>query len=389
MRSFQDPGAAKAGRPCRSDFLEDRLRAFRAEELANRSRPSTSLVAIDLISRLLPAVAGYVGMAVLPFPKNLPAVVIFAIATVSLLGSWFHDAVHGSAHVPGVVAALMERIGSAPVGFSPKWWAYKHVRLHHRYVSNPELDPDIQFGYLGRVSRSQPWRAPHSTQHVHMWFLLPLATLNMIKPSEPWLMRRFGGRAGFGAPPPVWVFLVDKYVPCALVWLPVFLSQSWWGAAGTFLSFHLVAGTLVSFITQVQHNTLLADDGDDFSMRWPLCEQVLRTTDVGVAQGVWWWICGGANFHVAHHLAPSLSFLELPSVSTRLRFNLREVGVELPVHKNMFSAIASHAALIRTLARRPQPEGRRMWSERQRPESLFGGPRVAPTEHSRVSKGRA
>jgi fatty acid desaturase len=300
----------------------------------------------------VPIIAGYIGTLLLEFPRNIPAIVVFAVATVSMLGSWFHDAVHKNINASRTVVELLARIGSSPVGFSPRWWDYKHVRLHHRYVSNPEFDPDIQFGYFARVSKAQPWRHPHAAQHIYLWMFLPFATLNMLKPSEVWAVRRYRNYKGFGLPPSGLFFLVDKYPPLAVVWLPVFIHQGIRTGLLCFLIFQLLAGTLVSVITQVQHNTALSDDSDDYSMRWPLCEQLARTTDVGTTKGLWWWLCGGTNFHVAHHLIPSLTFLELPAVTTRLRIELERSGIQYPLHGRLRTALASHALLLKNLASR-------------------------------------
>ncbi|MEU1588215.1 fatty acid desaturase [Micromonospora sp. NPDC005710] len=338
------------------DFLEARLRKFRAGELARRQRPARRRMLLDACSRVLPQIVGYAGCLVLPFPYNLLAVTLFALATVSLLGSWFHDSVHRSTCTPRLVAVVLQRLGSSPVGFSPTWWVYKHVRLHHRYPGDPELDPDIQFGSFGRVTPEQKWRVLHSSQHIHMWFLLPFATLNMLKPTEPWLNRRYAQRYGSRATTAGWQFLVDKYCPTIVVWAPVFLVRSFGSAISLFVTFHLVAGTLVSLITQVQHNTRLSVvDDNSWSGRWPLCNQLVRTSDVGTRRGLWWWLCGGVNFHVVHHLAPSLSFLELPSATRRLRAELNDVGLEVPTHKGMLAAIRSHASLIHALSRPERP----------------------------------
>jgi linoleoyl-CoA desaturase len=337
----------------RREFLESRLRQFRSQELANRRLPSRSVIASDLAARLLPMTLGYAAMIIVRFPYNLLAVLVFAITTVSMLGSWFHDAVHGNIRASGFMTELLARIGSAPVGFSPRWWLYKHVRLHHKYVGNPEFDPDIQFGYLGRVSFAQEWHRLHSTQFIHMWILLPFATINMMKPSELWAIRRLRKYKGIGRPPFGWVFLIDKYPPLVITWLPVLLVQDFSSFVVTFLVFQLIAGTLTSLVTQVQHNTLLADRSTNYSMRWPLSDQLARTTDVGKARSAWWWLCGGTNFHIAHHIMPTLSFLELPGVTGRLRNELADLGVPYQSHDTVRAALRSHALLIRELSRRP------------------------------------
>jgi linoleoyl-CoA desaturase len=339
--------------PRRCAVLETTLRQFRARELANRQVPGRLATLIDVWSRLIPLFVGYLLTLFLPFPENIAAVSLFAVADVAMLGSWFHDSVHVSVKARTAKVKLLGRIGSAPVGFSPRWWFYKHVKMHHRYVNNPEFDPDIQFGYLARLSGSQRWHALHSTQHIHMWPLLPFATINMLKPNEIWGVQRLKLHKGIGTLPPTWVFLLDKYAPLTIAWIPVLYFQGPRHGAICFLVFQLIAGTLVSIITQVQHNTALADDSDDYSTRWPLCEQLARTTDVGVGRGMWWWLSGGTNFHVAHHIIPTLSFLELPAVTARLRAELSSIGIPFPVHENIGAAIKSHVILLRRLGRRP------------------------------------
>ena len=318
--------------------------------------PGRGMIVADLAPRLAVFIGGYVAMLALPWPYDLLGVLPFSIATVSLLGSWFHDGVHrtvaGSAR--GITA--MRQLAAAPVGFSPRWWYHKHVRLHHRYPGDPTFDPDIQFGYLGRVTPAQPWRPLHSTQHLTMWLFMPLVTLNMLKPQELWLARRYARKLGYRIDTPGWVFLIDKYLPTAIMWTPVFLTHRLSAALFTFLAFHAITGVLSSIVTQVQHNTTPTVRYGPQSDRHPMCEQLLRSSDVGSAHGIWWWLCGGVNLHVAHHLAPTLSFLELPAVTARLRAELRAAGLDVPTHRHIAAAVASHARLIKSLSRQSPEE---------------------------------
>jgi linoleoyl-CoA desaturase len=332
-----------------SEGLERRLRRFRARELARRDKPTAGQMWIDGIARLVPMLAGYFGIVLLAYPFDMIAATVFALATISILGSWFHDGVHRNIRHP--LAMLLKHSGAAPVGFSGRWWALKHLRLHHRYPGNPVFDPDIQFTYVARVTSAQPWRPRHGTQHLHMWLLYPLATLNMLKPGEPRIARKYAALISLQNMTPGWLLLVDKYVPFALVWVPLFSTHSGLGVLRLFLTFQFVAGTLTSLITQVQHNTALSNSSVDCPDRFQLCAQLLRTTDVGSTRGLWWWLCGGVNFHAAHHLAPTLTFFELPAVTARLRAELYEAGMELPTHRGLWAAIRSHGALLRNLSR--------------------------------------
>jgi linoleoyl-CoA desaturase len=335
--------------------VEALLREFRRAEMRNRQRPTTAAYFTDAASRLVLLVIGYLGSLVLPLWLALPACALMAISTVSLIGSYFHDGVHQGRRASLSVAGVLKRIAAAPVALSPRWWEYKHLRLHHVRPGDPLFDPDIQFGVVGRVSAAQAWRPMHRTQHLHMWLLVPLATLNMLRPTELWTTVRFRSQLGDFVPKPH-VFLVDRYPAMMLFWLPVFLVRPMPEALASFVVFHLVAGTLVSLTTQVQHNTDLVQPLDATDFRTPLVEQVFRSSDVP-SRGLWWWISGGTNYHALHHLVPALSFLELPGATERLRAVLRDQGYDVPTHSSLRCAVRAHGRLVRSLSR-PVPNVR-------------------------------
>lgn len=346
--------------PSVSPVSPDRLlRVFRQAELSRRVRPPTFRYAADFAVRVALMCAGYalvLGFSGSPLGQFsrlgwLGGIALFALASVSLVGSWFHDAVHGN--VRGgrwkVEAAL--RAGSAAIGLGPRWWFHKHVQLHHRYVGNPAFDPDIQFGYFGRVTAEQPWHPFHRAQHFYMWLLLPFSTLSMLKPSELWttrqeIVRRVVGprRRGWA-----WFLLADKYVPHAVLWIPVFLVLPTRRALLTYLLFHLVSGTFVSLITQVQHNTDLAEYGPSVDGTESLSAQLSRSTDVG-GRGFWYWLSGGTTYHCVHHIAPTLTFPELPAATERLVALLAGTDMAVRTHPSMWAAVKSHGRLIRTLS---------------------------------------
>lgn len=331
--------------------VERLLRAFRTAELTRRTAPTTRRLVVDVLSRTVPLALGYLGMMRLDRYSAVAAAVVFAVANVSMLGSWFHDGVHGCAPGPRLLSRPLMRVAAAPAGFGPLWWQYKHVRLHHRYPGDPQFDPDIQFGVLGRVSRAQRRRRLHATQHVHMWLLLPFTTLAMLKPVELWRTRTFGRLLGGQPMPRSSTFLVDRYLPMALVWAPLFVTRPGGQALSMFACFHVVVGTLVSLVTQVQHNTALTQSDDPLDWEFKFWEQIRRSSDITSRFGLWWWLTGGTNMHAAHHLIPTVSFLELPAVTRRLRVTLRSVNLDVPTHPGFLSALSSHARLIRTLSR--------------------------------------
>ncbi|MEU6848603.1 fatty acid desaturase [Actinacidiphila alni] len=289
----------------------------------------------------------------------LGGIVLFALASVSMVGSWFHDAVHGNVRGGRWKVEAVLRAGSAPLGLGPRWWFHKHVQLHHRYVGNPAFDPDIQFGVLGRVTAEQTWHPFHRAQHLYMWVLLPFSTLNMLKPGELWAGRKDVVRRAVGPRRKgwAWFLLADKYVPHAAVWTPVFVFLPPRRALLTFLLFHFVSGTLVSLITQVQHNTDLAEYGPSAGGTESLSAQLSRSTDVGGGRGFWYWLSGGTTYHCVHHIAPSLTFPELPAATARLTALLAGTGERVRTHPSMWAAVKSHGRLIRALSRPERTAG--------------------------------
>jgi linoleoyl-CoA desaturase len=338
-----------------SDDLERRLRNLRARELAHRRRPTSRRIWADALSRVVPMCIAYAVLLLAPYPWALIGAGAFAVMTISMLGSWFHDGVHRNVQHP--IATILRYAGAAPVGFSAQWWRLKHLRLHHRYPGDPTFDPDIQFAYVARVTSLQQWRPHHRTQHWHMWFLYPLSTLNILKPEELRVARRYATLIGMKNPPSRSLLMLDKYGPFTLVWAPPVAVHPGLEALWLFLTFQVITGVLTALVTQVQHNTALSNVTDDRAGQFPLCDQLLRTTDVGDSRGLWWWLCGGVNFHVVHHLAPTLTFLELPDVTARLRAELAGAGVPWPAHSGLWTAVRSHATLLRDLSR--QTPGRR------------------------------
>jgi linoleoyl-CoA desaturase len=311
---------------------------------------------IDLTTRITLMCIGYALCYVASPLGWCSGAVLLALTSTSMVGSWFHDAIHGNVRGGRWKVEAILRAGSAPIGLGPRWWFHKHVQLHHRYVGNPAFDPDIQFGRLGRVTPEQDWHPFHRRQYIYMWFLLPFATIGMLKPSELWttrqpLVRRVAGKRprGWG-----WLLLADKYIPHGIVWAPVFIVLPMRGALSVYLLFHLTAGFFVSLITQVQHNTDLAEHGPSSGGIESLSSQLNRSTDVGSGRGIWYWISGGTTYHSVHHVAPTLTFLELPAATERLNSLLKGSELKVRVHPNMWSAVKSHGRLVRALSVPPK-----------------------------------
>jgi len=275
---------------------------------------------------------------------------LLVLTVVSLLGAEFHDIVHLPVSQRRIADHILLLMSAAPVGVSPLWWSYKHVRLHHRFPSSPEFDPDIQFKWIGRVSPQQRFRPLHRWQHLYFWALLPFSTINMLKPGEPFQATRFSRATGISASFSARQVLVDKYFGFIVFWGAIVGATDVRWTAIVFIVFFLTTGLAVSLITQVQHNTMATIELSESVPSDSLLRQVMSSSDVGREHTPWWFLCGGVNIHAAHHLAPTVSHLRTPTLTHELEAVLAKHGLHLPHHGSMLAAVKSHYQLVKYLS---------------------------------------
>ena len=110
--------------------LERVLRRFRRDELLDRRVPSRAAVTADVTLRFVALTGTYLIVLVAPPVVAMAAAGAFAAASLSIVGSWFHEAVHGNLQRHKRLARVSRRLGAAPFGLSSRWWIDKHVRMH-------------------------------------------------------------------------------------------------------------------------------------------------------------------------------------------------------------------------------------------------------------------
>lgn len=266
----------------------------------------------------------------------------FAVVAVALIATLFHECVHRNLRVPHRAQNWIARVLAAPFGLSLAWWRIKHIRLHHPHVGTA-LDPDIQFTSVGRVRDQDPWRPIHRFQQVVLPMLWPLAAINMLR---PWEMRRVNPNGSF-------LTLVrsafEKYGLFTAFWGSLVVAAGPIPAGAMFLTVEVVAGTFGSLVVQLQHNTEASR-----RLRGPFPSnaalQVASTADTRSRLGIWWWLSGGTSRHVAHHLYPRLTYVQLP----RATRHLKTILPAWPEHAHVLAGVASHMRLMARLAR-PAP----------------------------------
>ncbi|MEO5679331.1 MAG: fatty acid desaturase, partial [Acidimicrobiales bacterium] len=123
----------------------------------------------------------YLALVLLPLRPWQAAglTVSLGLAAASVAMGTAHDAVHGTLSASRSANAVLALL-AAPFGISRTWWRTKHNLLHHSFTNVHDVDDDLHFGRLVRLTPFQPWRPWHRYQRCYAWLLYPLLYLAML-----------------------------------------------------------------------------------------------------------------------------------------------------------------------------------------------------------------
>ena len=120
---------------------------------------------------------------ILLFGNSTPLLFLFyifcGITMIVLFINAFHDAAHGAffkkAKHNQWFMNILELFGSN------HWlWTRRHINLHHAYPNIPDWDVDIKQSDIIRIFPKSPLFDYHKYQHIYMWLIYPLYSLNWI-----------------------------------------------------------------------------------------------------------------------------------------------------------------------------------------------------------------
>lgn len=267
-----------------------------------------------------------------------------------------HDANHGaySKH-PWINRAFGSTLDL--MGVNSFIWRHKHNVLHHTYTNVEGVDYDLDFGWLARLSPSQPLRFWHRYQQFYLWFF-------------------------YGFLLPKWVFFDDFVIwrrlyigvhplprPCRgetlrfALWKLFFLAwavliPAMFHPIGYVILFHMIAaftlGATLGTVFQLAHCLGEADfpdlplTGRKMESEWA-AHQVATTVDFAPESAVLTWFCGGLNFQVEHHLFPKVCHLHYPALSRIVAEVAATHGLRHRQNMTFGGALTSHFQHLRRL----------------------------------------
>lgn len=285
----------------------------------------------------------------------IPLAVILGLHLAMLGFNVMHEGGHQSfSRIPWVneVAAYFLNV----LGGNTYFWKIKHNVNHHTYTNIHGSDSDINVEPFMRLHPSQPLRRAHRFQHIYWFFLYGISYVAWVFYED--FVKYFSNRiAQHRAAQPLAVrehviFWITKlfYVAVFLV-IPVYMT-GWVHALAGFLLVTFTCGLFISIVFQLAHvvetTHFPVSAGADTHIQtdWAL-HQLQTTSNFGTRNRLLFWMLGGLNFQIEHHLFPRVSHIHYPAISRLVRETCEEFNVTYQEFGSMWSAFVSHLAFLR------------------------------------------
>ena len=283
--------------------------------------------------------------------QALPLAVILAMATAGIGFNIMHDASHHAySNRPWINRLAAKSVDF--VGGSSYLWYWKHVVFHHSYANIVDYDTDIDLGGLGRLSPHHKRLPIHRMQHWYLWFLYGVLVIKWTLFDDFRVAIR--GRIGKHHYPrlkgqSLVVFLLGKVVFLTMAFgIPLYFHS-----LGTVALFYGIIAFIVGVVLSVVFQLAHAVEDAQFPLpqtpmdnAWAI-HQVETTVDFARHSPAAYWLLGGLNFQIEHHLFPRMCHINYPLIAPVVEQTCRDFGIKYTAHDTFRQGLASHFRWLR------------------------------------------
>jgi linoleoyl-CoA desaturase len=243
------------------------------------------------------------------------------------------------------------------LGGNSYFWKIKHNINHHTYTNIEGVDSDIDVRPFMRLHNDQPRYKLHKFQHLYWVVLYGISYVVWVfyedflkyftkKVAEHMEPRNLSTREHF-----VFWFTKACFVGFYIV-LPI-VMVGWLKALVGFSVIAFVCGLFISIVFQLAHvvgitEFPLPDQSRKIKSEWAV-HQVQTTANFATKSKLLFWLLGGLNFQIEHHLFPRVSHIHYPQISRFVRETCAEYNIAYHEYSSMFQALVSHLLYLRKL----------------------------------------
>lgn len=272
-----------------------------------------------------------------------------------------HDAIHGSYSKNKKINRFLGYSFNL-IGGNATVWKIQHNVLHHTYTNIEEADDDLNAPFFLRFSPHAKHYWVHQFQHIYIWFFYCISTISWITTKDFVRLKRYRDMgfldkkneynkalAGMTA----WKIAYYVY---ALILPMIMLPFSWGIILLAFLCMHFVTGFLVSIVFQIAHimpntNFPLPNNNGEMDDSW-YGHQLATTTNFSPKSKLLYWLIGGLNYQVEHHLLPDVCHVHYKGLSKIVADTAKEFGMTYHIKSSLFSAIGDHTRMLKSLGKK-------------------------------------
>jgi len=301
------------------------------------------------------------------FVNNLPITFLLwgitgffgALAAVNI----GHDAIHGSYSSKPWVNKLLSHSFNF-MGASAYLWSIMHNKAHHMHTNVDEYDEDLETLPIIRFSPFQKYMKVHKYQQWYAFLFYGLASISWVflKDYKKFFAEDIGGMKNNHPKKEYFLLFFYKAIYYTLfIILPfALIDLSWPVILGGFLFMHYVEGLTLALIFMLAHLVEKAqfpmpDTTGSMENSWAI-HQMYTTANFARKSPLAFFICGGLNFQVEHHLFANICHIHYPSISEIVKETAEEFGVPYLDSPSFGSALASHFRFMKVMGASEHPE---------------------------------
>lgn len=284
---------------------------------------------------------------------------LMGLGTAGIGLSIMHDANHGAYSKNDRVNKLLGGIVSLVGGYAPTW-RMQHNVLHHTYTNVHGYDEDISPPGFLRFSPNEERKKIHNFQHLYAWFFYGLMTFSWITTKDFRQLYRYRAMGITDTEKSSFNVLLTKlilakvfYYVTVLVLPMIIIDIAWYWFPIFIFTYHFAAGLILAVVFQPAHvipETEFVDTKGEHKIEENFAIHQMKTTaNFAPKSRILYWLIGGLNYQVEHHLFPNICHVHYKKLSKIVKETAEEYGVPYNTHSTFFRAIAYHTRMLKTL----------------------------------------
>ncbi len=240
------------------------------------------------------------------------------------------------------------------LGGNTHFWKVKHNINHHTFTNIAGIDSDINVEPFMRLHPNQPKHAAHRYQHIYWFLLYGISYMAWVfyDDFEKYFSRKIVANMAPKSLPlkEQLVFWTTKILYVFIyIALPIIMI-GWLKALIGFVIVTFVCGLFISIVFQLAHVVEITDFPleSKIEKEWAI-HQIGTTSNFGTSSKLLFWLLGGLNFQVEHHLFPRVSHIHYPQISRLVKETCQEFNIAYHEYTSMAKAFVSHLVYLRKM----------------------------------------